>query len=83
MVDCIQAVMFLISFLNLYVTLFLFFFILGFFDVVMRSEKSVDLLVVMDGVAVVVVAGVVAAAGALFRSDSLMRPLSPKIRSIA
>ena len=61
----------------------------GFFDgdVVTRSEKKVDLLVVIDGVAVVVVAEVVfveaSCSWRLFLSDSLMRPLSPNIRSIA
>ena len=68
---------------------FLPFFMLSplFAEVVTRSEKKVDLLVVMEGAAVVVVAEVVLVEAICrrrpFRSDSLMRPLSPKILSIA
>ena len=58
-----------------------------FDDVVTRSEKKVDLLVVIDGAAVVVVAEVVFVEAICWRrpflSDSPMRPLSPNIRSIA
>ena len=55
----------------------------GFLDVT-RSEKNVDLLVVMDGRAVVVVANVgFVSRRRLFLSDSLRMPLSPNIRSIA